>query len=58
MFDGMIDDVGMWDRVLTQAEVSQIYNAGQSGISLGAIPEPASALLGFLGLAMMFRRRR
>lgn len=59
MWDGMIDDVAMWDRVLTPAEASEIYSFGTGGVSLGAIPEPATGLLGALaGLLALGRRRR
>lgn len=27
-FDGLIDQVGMWDKILTQEEVTALYNAG------------------------------
>jgi len=27
-FDGMIDEIGVWSRALTDAEVTQLYNAG------------------------------
>jgi hypothetical protein len=58
-WNGLIDDVGMWDRALSLAEVQEIYNAGQSGISLGAIPEPGTAsLLGLIGGLALLRRRR
>ncbi len=58
MHDGLIDDVGMWDRVLSSSEISQIYDAGQQGISLGQIPEPSTGLFGLLGLGLILRRRR
>ncbi len=58
-FDGLIDDLGMWDRALSAAEVTEIYQAGLIGNSLGAIPEPSSGLLGALaGLLLISRRRR
>ena len=31
--NGKMDDVGIWNRVLSAAEISQVYNAGTSGIS-------------------------
>lgn len=57
-FDGQIDDLAMWDRGLTQEEVSQIFAFGQAGTALGAIPEPSSALLVISGLLMGAVRRK
>lgn len=58
-WDGLIDDVAVWDRALTLAEVQEINTAGLAGISLGAIPEPSSGLLlGLGGLMVALRRRR
>lgn len=38
-YDGFIDEVGVWDRILSPAEVSDLYNGGD-GISYGiAVPE-------------------
>jgi hypothetical protein len=54
---GSIDDVAIWDRPLDELDVTVLYQAGQSGVSLaGLIPEPSAlslcglALLGLLGL--------
>ncbi|MGC6427253.1 MAG: LamG-like jellyroll fold domain-containing protein [Akkermansiaceae bacterium] len=33
-FHGLIDDVAMWDRALTAAEVTEIYDAGVAGVAL------------------------
>lgn len=59
-WNGGIDDVALWNRPLTAAEIGEVYNAGLAGTSLGAIgvPEPSTGLLGFLGLALLARRRR
>ena len=57
-FNGLIDDLGMWDRALSLTEVQEIYQAGLQGTALGAIPEPSTGLLGLLGLSLIFRRRR
>jgi hypothetical protein len=27
-FDGVIDEIGIWDRALTASEVSTLYNGG------------------------------
>lgn len=59
MWDGLIDDVAMWDRVLTADEVALVHNAGRAGIALSAVPEPSTGLLGALaGLLLVVRRRR
>ena len=58
-WNGLLDDVAMWDRALTQTEVTEIFSAGQAGLSLGQIPEPSTGILGALaGLAVCLRRRR
>jgi len=36
-FDGFMDDVAMWNRVLTAQEVSTIYNTGLSGNQLSIL---------------------
>lgn len=55
-FDGLIDEVAIWDRVLSSGEIAQLYNNG-SGISI--IPEPTRALLLVLGaVGVVMRRRR
>jgi len=49
--DGLIDEVAIWDRVLTSAQVAYIYNNG--------VPEPATlALLGLGSLSLLYRRRK
>ena len=57
-FNGLIDDIGLWDRELSATEVALIYSSGQNGISLGQIPEPTTGLLGLLGVALILRRRK
>ncbi len=58
-WNGGIDDLALWDRALSEAEIGQIYNAGLAGTSLGAIPEPgAVSLVALSGLLMLRRRRR
>ena len=57
-FNGLIDDIGMWDRAITESEIGLIYNTGLAGGDLASIPEPSSALLGLIGTLGLLRRRR
>ena len=43
-FDGLIDEVGFWDRALTDAEIGELYN---SGAGLAYPFEPAAEEEGF-----------
>ncbi|MDB4354049.1 hypothetical protein N9Z02_01965, partial [Akkermansiaceae bacterium] len=36
-FNGLIDDIGMWDRALTVTEVQSIYDTGVAGSSLASL---------------------
>ncbi|MGE9266864.1 MAG: LamG domain-containing protein [Verrucomicrobiales bacterium] len=54
-FTGWLDDVAMWDAVLTEEQVVSLYN-GASPLSI--VPEPASVGLALLGLLGFLRRRR
>lgn len=56
----MLDDVAMWSRALTDAEVGQIYAAGDQGLDLYAVPEPSTVALyaGLLTLGLVMIRRR
>ena len=63
-WDGLIDDVAIWDRALTAGEVSLIWNNGD-GASIGSfavvIPEPMTMLavgLSVAGLGGYIRKRR
>ena len=56
-WDGRIDDLAFFNNVLTPAEVLQIKNNGDLGISV-TVPEPASAAVLVLGMAGLIRRRR
>lgn len=59
-FDGKIDEIGIWNRALTQQEISDAVTLGNRGLRLtDAVPEPSStALLGLGGLAIIWRRRK
>ncbi len=39
-WNGGIDDVAMWDRVLTDAEIGDLYNGGLAGDSLAILLDP------------------
>ena len=56
-WDGMLDEIGIWDRALTASEVSDLRALGLAGLSV--VPEPGTAALaGMLGLVLALRRRR
>ena len=59
-WDGGIDDIGMWDRALTQSEIELIALSGTQGIPLAEVPEPATGLMAIFALAgiAQLRRRR
>jgi glycerophosphoryl diester phosphodiesterase len=45
-FSGMVDDVAIWTRALTPAEVASLYQSGQTGLSLGdLLRQPTSLVL-------------
>lgn len=54
-FDGMIDEVAMWNRSLTEEEISEVY---QRGLNNQAIPEPSAMILGSFGVSLILRRRK
>lgn len=63
VFDGMLDEVAVWNRALTLEEINNantgeladsIYQRGFAGLP---VPEPSSVLLGSLGMILLFRRR-
>lgn len=41
---GQVDDLGLWSRPLTQAEIIGIYQAGQKGMGIPAAVPPAPTL--------------
>jgi hypothetical protein len=55
------DDMGVWNRALTEGEIWGIYTAGRNdGQSLGefaGVPEPATMALLALG-GLMLRRKK
>lgn len=54
-FDGFIDDVAVWDGVISSSEISRIQSE-----PVVAIPEPSGVILGFVGLVSgaLSRRRK
>ena len=68
-YDGLIDDVGIWTRALSDTEILQLYVGGQRDLDLAhasmpdasVIPEPATMCaigLALAGLGGYVRRRR
>ncbi|MGC6564536.1 MAG: LamG-like jellyroll fold domain-containing protein [Akkermansiaceae bacterium] len=39
-FNGLIDDIGMWNQALTAQEIAQIYDDGLNGIGIGGPNDP------------------
>jgi glycerophosphoryl diester phosphodiesterase len=44
-FTGMVDDVALWKRVLTQTEIQQLFEAGQTGQSLESLLRQPTPLI-------------
>jgi hypothetical protein len=42
-WDGLIDDVGIWDRPISEEEVALIYNDGEGTVLLSAVDAPVVA---------------
>ena len=60
-WEGLIDDVAIWDRALTVDEVALLWNNGDGTPAGFVIPEPTGivlAVIGLLGLGAFGRRRR
>jgi hypothetical protein len=57
-FDGMLDDITLWDRALSSGDVTSIYD-GTYEFALEVVPEPGSLglMLAAGGLALLGRRR-
>jgi hypothetical protein len=45
-FDGVIDDIGMWNRALTQLEITNLYNAVNCNNNLAITPQNNNLLAG------------
>jgi hypothetical protein len=57
-FDGLIDEVGFWKRILTSAEMTQLYNGG-AGLAYGYfLPAPTPVSKMKQAAANLYRRRR
>jgi hypothetical protein len=58
-WDGLIDEVAVWDTKLSDQQVSSVYTRGLTG---QPIPEPSTltllGLAGIFGLGIVFKRRR
>jgi hypothetical protein len=63
VWDGMLDEIAIWDRPLSAAEVTTVYQtglAGQSLLSPVTVPEPSTLALGvslLAGLGLLQTRR-
>lgn len=58
-FQGLIDDLALFDEVLTVSEISSLANGSSTPLTLNAVPEPGSAfLLSIAGLFIANQRRR
>lgn len=44
--DMLMDDLGVWRRLLNSSEISRIYQAGLSGVNLASIPDPTTPYIG------------
>ena len=55
-WDGMLDEVAIWNRALDANEVSALHNLGLAGQPLTSVPEPSTVSLLMAGLALAFRR--
>jgi Concanavalin A-like lectin/glucanases superfamily/PEP-CTERM motif len=56
-YSGLIDDFAIFDVALTQPQIENIMQGNFMEFGIGTVPEPATALLGLLGLATLASRR-
>ena len=54
-WDGMFDELAVWNRAITASEVTEVYQRGLAG---QAIPEPTTYMLSGLGVLLLLRRIR
>ena len=57
-WNGMVDDVAIWGRVLSDAEAAALWNGGAGAELASLIPEPATLALAAVGLLGLRRRKR
>jgi hypothetical protein len=51
--DGRIDDVAIWNRALTTAEITTLWNGGAGSPILPAVPEPSIFVMSSMLFAML-----
>ena len=60
-FDGRLDDLAVFDNVVSASEAAAIFAGGNAGLNVVeslAVPEPSTSLLGALAALALLRRRR
>jgi hypothetical protein len=57
-FDGLIDEVAIYDSVLSPAQIAAHYAAASAIAPTAGVPEPSTLLLAGLGLCGLLMRRR
>jgi hypothetical protein len=51
-YDGKLDEVGFWDRAITDDEVAELWNGG-AGIEIGVAAEAAQKIAGIFGIGKL-----